>query len=106
MNKRRERWDPKTNMDIESVYSNGHGRPQGRRARIVEVLPNGFCRIEHASGKRTYLSEASRLVQWQPVKAPLPTAQLSLAVTITEADVRRIVREELRILLAPKEGAS
>ena len=105
MNKKREKWDPKTNMDIESVYSNGPGRPRGRRARIVEVLPNGFCRIEHANGKRTYLSEASRLVQWQQAKALLPRAQLSLAATITEADVRRIVKEELRILLVPREGA-
>ena len=88
-------------MAIESTYSNGSGRPRGRRATILEVLPGGYCKVRHQNGKTTFLSKGSRNIQWQPVQEVVPK-QLPLSAAVTEDDVRRIVREELRAMFAPK----
>jgi hypothetical protein len=106
----RRKWEPAKGMRIRYRRDIGSAYPEKRDplmvAVILDILADGSLHIERDRGKRrnTHLRPATWMVDWEPlpvVEAPPPIAQLPLPAAISEADIRRIVREELRAILAP-----
>jgi hypothetical protein len=100
-------WSPVVGMVIECRYGGTKGRP-GREAEILEVLTDGALRIHHLpSGPNTYISVATAQRDWQPPAKRNEASQLPLppVQTLTEAQVREIVRDELGRLLTRLSGA-